>query len=340
MFTVRFGGETWHQFAPLLPDSRHPVFFALSCHTNELGGNLTEALKAKVLGNEASIPALTELLPAEVASLMDAARFDAAAVPTTTLSLDAPAGSLHRLACKAVRGSAGLMRGAWGKWRRASGFLTYGGSDRAVRELGEPACNSLLRNHLNDLPIHHEDTFRLRLTAADAGETSAAQLLALVLEGFMQNSPGGVSSLMALRNFLVRPLGLRTSPLGCPVSSLLAPSGKSIFARRFPVLDQRINAADRNAEVILGADDRHLIFRSCVSVNIVGAYHIDISLGTRVHCKNLFGRFYMAAIDFVHRHYVSPSMLRLAAEHAAAKIDVAHTPIAPATKQIGAPKFA
>jgi len=39
-------------------------------------------------------------------------------------------------------------------------------------------------------------------------------------------------------------------------------------------------------------------------------------LGTRVHCKNFFGRFYMAAIDYVHRHYVTPTMLRLAVEYA------------------------
>ena len=70
MFTVRFGGETWHQFSPLSRKSMHPAFFALSCHTNELGGNLPHDLKQKVLANEASIPALTELLPPEVAALV------------------------------------------------------------------------------------------------------------------------------------------------------------------------------------------------------------------------------------------------------------------------------
>jgi hypothetical protein len=43
---------------------------------------------------------------------------------------------------------------------------------------------------------------------------------------------------------------------------------------------------------------------------------VDVMLGTRVHCKNLFGRFYMAAIDYVHRRYVTPTMLRLAVEYA------------------------
>ena len=42
-------------------------------------------------------------------------------------------------------------------------------------------------------------------------------------------------------------------------------------------------------------------------------------LGTRVHCSNLFGRFYMLAIDLVHRRYVTPNLLRLAVEHAMAQ---------------------
>lgn len=121
---------------------------------------------------------------------------------------------------------------------------------------------------------------------------------------------------MALRNVLVKPLGLRTSPLGCPVSSLLSPDTSNLFANRYPVLGQSINAADTRAEVILGANDKHLLFRSCVSVEVVDNHHVDVMLGTRVHCKNLFGRFYMSAIDYVHRRYVTPTMLRLAVEYA------------------------
>lgn len=55
-------------------------------------------------------------------------------------------------------------------------------------------------------------------------QAGATALLASVSQGFLHNAPGGVSRLMALRNVLVKPLGLRTSPLGCPVSSLLSPN--------------------------------------------------------------------------------------------------------------------
>lgn len=114
LFTVRFGGETWHQFAPLTPNNKHPAFFALSCHTNELGGKLSAQLKEMVLNNESSIPALTELLPSAVSDLLQSATFHASAIPVASLSLDAPPGTLHRVMCNAVRGCAGMLRGAWG----------------------------------------------------------------------------------------------------------------------------------------------------------------------------------------------------------------------------------
>jgi len=83
-----------------------------------------------------------------------------------------------------------------------------------------------------------------------------------------------------------------------------------------PVIAQSINADDTCAQVVLGADDRHLRFRSCVSVEVHDDGRIVLSLGTRVQCNNFFGRIYMTAIDAVHRGYVTPAMLRLAADHA------------------------
>ena len=317
LFTVRFGGETWHQFAPLSRNSRHPVFFALSCHTNELGGNLDEDLRVKVLANDANIPALTELPPPAVTRILASREFDTAAIPSTTLSLDAPAGTVHRVVCDAVRSVSGVIRGMLGSCRKARGFLSFGGTSRKVDELAAPPAGSLLLQQLDRVRVHHDDTFRLRLTGADLKGTSAAKLLASLLEGFLHHPSVGVSHLMALRNVLVRPFGLRTSPLGCPVSSLLSPNRDRLFAGRYPVLGQLVNADDRRAQVVLGADDKHLLFRSCVGVEIIDEHHIDITLGTRVHCKNLFGRLYMAAIDYVHRHYISPTMLRLAVEYAA-----------------------
>jgi len=315
LFTVRFGGDTWHQFAPQSENRLHPAFFALSCHTNELGGDLPDAIRDEVLAGEANVPSLTMLLPPTVAELVNNLSSHCIQIPTTDLSLDAAPGTLQGFLCKYARGSLGLIRGRSGAWLRSTGFLTRSGGDHAVMELAEPPSGSLLCQQLTDQPFHHEDTFFISLNGKDVGHASAATLLSRLLNGFLENPPPNVSRMMALRNWLVKPIGLRTSPLGCPVSSLLSPRTCNLFDQRYPVLDQSIDGNAR-AQVILGANDKHLIFRSCVGVQIVDAERIDITIGTRVRCKNRYGHVYMAMIDYVHRHYVTPTMLRMAVEHA------------------------
>jgi hypothetical protein len=316
MFTVRFGGDTWHQFYPLLENSPHPVFFALSCHTNELGGNLPETLRQQVINNEANIPSLTQLLPKNVADILERNDFDTSKIPTTSLSLDAPAGSALSAACLSYRGGMGTLRGAWSKWRGSTGFASNNGNGLAVVELESTPKDLLLINQFNDEKFHHEDTFRLTLDDIPVGNRSASGLLASLLAGFLENRPTGVSRMMAFRNVLVKPIGLRTSPLGCPVSSLLSKQREHLFANRFPVLDQQTNTDNTFSQVVLGADDKHLKFRSCVGVKIINPHRVEFTLGTRVQCTNLFGRFYMAVIDRVHRGYITPTMLRMAVEHA------------------------
>ena len=314
LFTVRFGGETWHQFWPLSKNSLHPVFFALSCHTDELGGDLSEELKKKIVANEASIPALTEVLPESVSQIIHNKSFQTEMVPTTTLALDAPAGTVHRKVCDTFRSSMGMMRGAWGMWRGTSGYISQTDLTKHVTELDEIPPNSLLAKHLADKELHHEDTFSLVIKGGGFQDVGASKILEHLLEGFLLNAPRGVSRLMLVRNILVKPLGLRTSPLGCPVSSLLSDDISNLFAGQYPVLDQEIARDDRRAQVVLGANDKHLQFRSCVGVEKRDNGDVEITLGTRVHCKNKFGRFYMAVIDHVHKNYISPTMLRRATD--------------------------
>lgn len=315
LFTVRFGDGVWHQFAPLRRRSLHPVFFALSCHTNELGGALPEALRQQVLAGAADIPKLTELLPPEVAALLEAPDFKHAAVPASSLSLDASPGTLHRVVCNVVRCSMGLLRGSWAAWREAKGYFSEA-DGMSIAAKPEPPPDSLLCSHLTDASALHEDAFLLTVHSAVARRAGATQFLAAVLEGFLLNPPQGVGWLMALRNLLVRPFGLRTSPLGCPVSSLLADRSSRLFAGHYPVIDQSVNTDDMQAQVILGADDKHVQFRSCVSVRLGADDKVEVMLATRVRCLNAFGRFYMACISVVHRRYIAPTMLRMAVAYA------------------------
>jgi hypothetical protein len=316
LFTVRFGGDTWHQFAPRSENTLHPAFFALSCHTNELGGDMPEALRKKVLANEASIPALTVLLPPVVEAWLRDAPVNRLHVPTIELSLDASPGTWHASLCRTVRRTAGLLRGAWSAWQLPKGFQTGDAARLAVTKLDRVPAASLLTRQLADAPHDHEDMFRLVLTGQNLGDGNAANLLSRLLDGFLENPPPSVSRMMRLRNLLARPIGLRTSPLGCPVSSLLSTCRDRLFDQRHPVLDQAIDADGNRAQVILGADDKHLVFRSCVSVQVLDRQNVEITLGTRVRYRNLFGRLYMALIDRAHRSYVAPSMLRMAAEYA------------------------
>lgn len=310
LFTVRFGGGTWHQFLPRDAAAVHPALFALSCHTNELGGELDAEQRRRVLANEADIPMLTELLPGSVAALLAAT--DPRDVPTITLSLTAATTSMRGRFCARTRGLFGRLRRALGRWRRPVGFFADSGAPPVI-ELPEPPPQSLLWRQFGDA-FTHQDSFALEIDAAELPTTSASQLLAGLLDGFLENRPTGVSRLMGLRNLLVKPLGLRTSPLGCPVSSLLNDAPQR-FAGRFPVLEQLVDSDDRRAQVVLGADDKHLRFRSCAGVECLPNGKVRFTLGTRVRNRNLFGAVYMRLIDRTHRRYVAPAMLSMAVGH-------------------------
>lgn len=323
LFTVRFGGDTWHQFVSRDPASGHPALFALSCHTNELGGDLQADQRARVLANEADIPTLTELLPERVAAML-AAGAGMNDVPTMTLSLAAATTSLRGRFCALSRDLLGRIRGAMGRRRTPIGFFADSGA-RPVVELPEPPPQSLLRHQFVD-GFHHQDSFSLEVESTALPTGSASQLLAGLLDGFLENRPTTVSRLMHVRNVLVRPLGLRTSPLGCPVSSLLNDCPQR-FAGRFPVLAQSVADDDRCAQVLLGADDKHLRFRSCVSVEIMPNGNARFILGTRVRNRNLFGHLYMRAIDRTHRGHVAPAMLRMAVGHLLAESSSRSLPV-------------
>lgn len=314
LFTVRFGGGTWHQFLPGEAGSGHPALFALSCHTNELGGDLDPHVREQVMANEADIPSLTELLPPAVAHLMDSGEDRCRAIPTVALSLDKHGDSLRGRFCALVRDALGHLRARLGRLSAPTGFFA---DTQGARVLALPAvpARSLLARQFEafDPRREHEDIVAIDIDPADLPERTVSGVLARVLEGFLENRPAAVGRMMQARNVLVKPLGLRTSPVGCPVSSLLGVCPQT-FAGRFPVLDQQVDG-DEHAEVLLGADDKHLQFRSSVGVERLADGRLRISLATRVRTRNAFGRAYMALIERTHRRYIAPTMLRMAVLH-------------------------
>lgn len=335
LFSVRFGGGTWHQFIAARPGGPHPTLFALSCHPDETGGGLDAATQARVLGNTADIPALTEVLPSAVQALLDAAWRDPASIATTALSLHAPPASIAARFCAGARGAMGRLRAGIAQRRASAGFRADNGGGREIVANGVDA-DSLLQSQLPGR-IAHADQVALRLRVAHVEGAMPALVMDHLLTGFVANPPDGVSRLMALRNVLVRPAGLRTSPLGCPASSLLSVDAPLKFAGRHPVLAEHRSDDGRRVEVILGADDKHLVFRTCVGVRLDADGTLVCTMATRVRTRNLFGRLYMAAISGVHRRYIAPAMLRHAADHAmrttvGARLRDEVSPVSPITR--------
>lgn len=108
------------------------------------------------------------------------------------------------------------------------------------------------------------------------------------------NRPAWIGWLMALRNLLVRPFGLKTRPTDVP------PRQERLGM--FPVFSQ---SASR---VVFGLDDRHLDFRLLVEVEDLGEGRQEVSASTLVRPHNRFGRAYLAVVMPFHRIIV-PAML-------------------------------
>lgn len=304
LFTVRMERNVWHQFLPLQHDGKHPALFALSCHPDESAGTESAAIRDHVHHGQASIADLTELLPAHVLQPLQQ-HTDSAHHPA---NIRLGFGNHPRSHCAQLwarlRRCVGSLRQRVIGYRATTGFVSRPVANPRVQSVKTLSPDSLLHTHLD--AHHHQDSARIVLPEHPLATTTAPVLLAQLLQAFLDQPPATISGLMRLRNRLVKPWGLRTSSLGCPVSSLLSETSSQYFSDRFPVLAQRSESTF--AQVVLGADDRHLQFRSCISVRRDGT-SVEITLSTRVRCRNRFGHFYMALVEPVHRHYIAPTML-------------------------------
>jgi hypothetical protein len=104
----------------------------------------------------------------------------------------------------------------------------------------------------------------------------------------LARAPRWIEMLLALRNFLVAPLGLKTSAPDEP--------GARDIIGIFPVVRQ---TPDR---LVAGLNDKHLDFRLVVDVAT-----------TLVLTHNLLGRTYLAIIRPFHRLVVPAMLLQVAA---------------------------
>jgi len=123
------------------------------------------------------------------------------------------------------------------------------------------------------------DAYQLEIEGPALNAPTAARRI-------LGRAPHWVSLLMALRNRVVAPWGLKT-----PAPDALE-SSKQIGI--FPLLSQ---TPDR---VVLGLEDKHLDFRVVVDVSHPGNSS-RVTLTTLVRTHNLLGRTYLAIILPFHR---------------------------------------
>jgi hypothetical protein len=111
-------------------------------------------------------------------------------------------------------------------------------------------------------------------------------------EKMLGRGPRWIDMLVALRNLMVAPFGLKTG----------APSGAADVIGIFPVVSQTPE------RLVVGFDDRHLDFRVIVDVADTGQGQ-RVTATTLVKTHNLFGRTYLATILPFHR-LIARRMLR------------------------------
>ncbi|AKS45625.1 Protein of unknown function [Octadecabacter temperatus] len=112
--------------------------------------------------------------------------------------------------------------------------------------------------------------------------------------------PAWANFLLALRNKIVAPLGLKTE-----TDASSGDSENLIFPTTYESVD----------EIILGTDDKHLNFRIAVRRE-AGMIH----MATWVHRNNLMGRIYLGLVMPFHILIVRDAMRRIARHGTAAPI--------------------
>ncbi|MEE3625285.1 DUF2867 domain-containing protein [Nitrospirillum sp. BR 11752] len=144
-----------------------------------------------------------------------------------------------------------------------------------------------------------------RLVMPPASETPATDTLvvdALVAaRRMMGTSPTWVRWLLALRNALVAPLGLKAPRPPAP-----SEPGAADHIGIFPILSRG------PGRVVLGMADKHLDFRAVVDVRQDATGH-HVTATTLVRTHNWLGRTYLALIMPFHRQVVRTMLKQVAA---------------------------
>jgi hypothetical protein len=135
------------------------------------------------------------------------------------------------------------------------------------------------------------DAFRITVDGPAIDARTAA-------ERMLGHAPWWMTALLALRNLLVRPFGLKTSGAD-------ARNPRPLIGV-FPVIDET------PPRIVLGFDDKHLDFRVLVDASSRGGTS-QVTATTLVQTHNALGRVYLTGITPFHRLVVKAMLRQIAA---------------------------
>jgi Protein of unknown function (DUF2867) len=144
------------------------------------------------------------------------------------------------------------------------------------------------------------------LPSADFGDAFAIDVRDATLDApeatrrAFAGQPGWIAKLLAIRNILVLPFGLKSG------ASPNLPAGLRVGI--FPVV------SSSSERVVLGFDDTHLNFRIVVDVKPLNDTTRRVTATTLVHRNNIFGRVYLATVMPFHKLIVPTMLARVSDE--------------------------
>jgi Protein of unknown function (DUF2867) len=155
----------------------------------------------------------------------------------------------------------------------------------------EPPPDSLISNWYPRSQLL--DSYAIDMPSAPAGNMRQLAMLAL------GDPPVWFRMLLTIRDAAIRPLGIKSS------RQLRASGPPAARVDFFPILEEREN------EIVLGENDRHLDFRMSL-LRIQAGSDTKIVATTVVHIHNRLGRAYIDVIRPFHHLVVRRTMARLA----------------------------
>jgi hypothetical protein len=166
----------------------------------------------------------------------------------------------------------------------------------------------MARNFVRQVPMPPDSMISGIFGGADLADAFAITLpqdgpheIESIARAVLGNPSPWFRALLACRDALVAPFGVK--PSGQLRRELQASSSAHIDF--FPVVSLDVN------ELVIGADDTHLDFRTSVllrSAALEGQYEVVVS--SVVHCRNRFGHLYLFVIAPFHRSVVRSNLAR------------------------------